>query len=95
MIWRLHITKCYGNKHTSIEHLKQGVKDNQGGQIKSAIDDLIQWQLISLQGKTKEKHVSLNMNRVKLIHLVVDWFANNPHLIDKKNMTKCYFRMDV
>lgn len=94
IIWKLHRHSCYGAKHTSIDHLKQGFQSNSGKEIKDAIDKLVKKEIVIIEKKTKEDHVCLNTNKVKLIHKIVDWFTNHMKEINKEELNKTYFEIE-
>ena len=94
IVWKLHRGTYYGGKHTSIDHLSHGFPSHSGREIKSAIEELIKKQIIIVEKKTKEDHVCLNKNKIKLIYHLVDWFIDNMKLIDTNHLEKKYFEMD-
>lgn len=95
IIWKLHRNKCYGAKHTSIDHLKQGVPSHLGVNINEAINKLVQKQIIIIEKKTKEDHVCLNKKKVDVINKIVDWFPDNAKKFDKKHLEKTFFEIEI
>ncbi|MHB1440726.1 MAG: hypothetical protein ACYCSO_06860 [Cuniculiplasma sp.] len=53
MIWKLHVNRCYGGKHTSIDHLQQGFPSHLGNEIDDTKDKLVQKQIIIIEKKLK------------------------------------------
>jgi low affinity Fe/Cu permease len=74
--------------------LKQGFKSNSGKEIKDAIDKLVKEGIVIVEKKTKEEHVCLNTNKVKLIHKIVDWFTDHVKEINKEELNKTYLEIE-
>lgn len=85
IIRHLHRHKYYGRKHTSIENLKKGVNRDRGKFLDKAINSLISKQIIIVQIKTKETHVSLNVSKVNIIREIMSWYASKIGNIERED----------
>ena len=94
IIWHLHRHKYYNKKHTSIENLKKGVSRDRGKFIDEAIKNLISQQIIIVQSKTKEIHVSLNRSKVNIIRKVTSWYASNMRNLKREDFLSSSYEFE-
>ena len=94
IIRHLHRHKYYGGKHTSIDNLKKGVNRDRGNFTDEAIKSLISKQIIIVQRKTKETHVSLNTSKVNIIRKVMSWYASNIVNIEREVFLSNFYEFE-
>jgi len=94
IIWHLHRHKYYGKKHTSIDNLNKGVSRDRGKFTDEAIKNLISQQIIIVQSKTKETHVSLNTSKINIIRKVTSWYASNIGNLERKDFLSSSYEFE-
>ena len=83
ILWKLHIKRIWGAKHTAIENIVKGIPKYLRGDYSETAKELIKDGFILLKPTSYGRQISLNPRKIGEITNIVTEFANktDKHLI--------------
>lgn len=83
ILWKLHVKRIWGAKHTAIENIAKGIPKHLQGDYIEMAKELIKHGFILSKPTSYGQQISLNPRKMEEIIRLVTEFANktNKHLI--------------